>query len=71
MLKRTRDEHLTTAEAAKRLGTTRTRINQLLISGELKGIKVAPRCWLIPCAAVEKLAAAERPRRGRPRIGDR
>jgi len=71
MLKRTRDEHLTTAEAAKRLGCTRPRINQLLLDGTLKGIKVAPRCWLIPAAAVEKLAIAERRRGGRPRIGDR
>jgi excisionase family DNA binding protein len=61
----------TTAEAAEALGCTRTRIQQLIIAGELPAIRAGARTWLIPDAQIRRLVKAPRRRGGRPRIGDR
>lgn len=64
---------LNVEEAAQVLGCTGARIRQMLISGELKGVKAsdAPKAlWLVPKAAVVDAAKKERRRGGRPRIRD-
>ena len=56
-------EHFTTVEAAKALGVHRTRIWQLVKSGELPAVKVG-RDWLISAAT---LADFKRKPPGRPK----
>lgn len=64
---------LSVSEAAKVLGCTGARIRQLLLSGELKGIKATSAenaLWLIPEGEVAEAAKRERRKGGRPRVGD-
>ena len=64
---------LNVEEAAEVLGCTGARIRQMLLSGELKGMKASdsPKSlWLVPKAAVLSAAKKERRRGGRPRIRD-
>jgi len=45
---------LTTAEAAKRLGKTQRRIQQLIREGKLEGHPVTSRLWLVTTQSVEE-----------------
>ena len=48
--------YLSVNEVADLLGLTTGRIRQLLISGELEGVKVNERAWVIDRKVVEKYA---------------
>lgn len=60
--------YLSVEEAAAQLGCTPGRVRQLLRSGELQGIKLHARAWLIDAKIVAKAASIPQ-ERGRPRIG--
>lgn len=57
---------VSTTEAAEIIGVTRTRVIQMLGSGELPGEKINSRAWLIERKAAEKVAQAKYTT-GRPR----
>jgi len=65
---KTGHDMLTVSEAADLVGVWPQHIRRKLASGELAGIKVGPRAWLIPRDEVERFAKMES-RRGRPRSG--
>ena len=48
--------YISVNEVADLLGLTTGRIRQLLISGELKGVKVNKRAWVLDRKIVEKYA---------------
>lgn len=54
--------HLTTTNAADRLGVTPRRVRQMLLAGQLRGQRHG-RDWIIPEDAIDTIA---RPKRGRP-----
>jgi hypothetical protein len=60
---------LTIPEMAARAGMTPERVWQLLQHGQLTGVKVSRKLWLIPEAEFEKIATPART--GRPRKGSR
>lgn len=54
-----------TREAAARLGCRPETVFRIIRRGQLPAVKVIDR-WLVPTAALEKLAESYRARRGRP-----
>jgi len=59
-------EFLNVQEAADTIGCTTGRVRQMLITGEMRGIKANGRAWLITKAEVAKIANT-RHKTGRPR----
>jgi len=63
---------LTTAEAAKLIGVTTSRVRQLLISGQMQGVKITQNAWLVPESEAKKFASrgktVGRPRSGGPKV---
>jgi excisionase family DNA binding protein len=47
---------VSTSEAAEIIGVSRTRVIQMLGSGDLPGAKINSRAWLIERQAAEKVA---------------
>ena len=60
-------EYVDTNEAAAIMGCTDGRVRQLLIEGELPGVKVNKRAWLAERKAVEKRAKLTQTK-GRPNV---
>jgi excisionase family DNA binding protein len=58
--------HLTVAEAAKRLGVTKPTIFSRIHSGKLRAIKVSPHFFLVPEDALDGF---RRDPRGRRKVG--
>jgi excisionase family DNA binding protein len=62
--------HITTTEAAKRLGLTDTRIRAMLDSGILQGEKFGP-VWMVDADSVARrkraMSAGRLPKGGRPK----
>lgn len=57
--------HLSTTEAAERLGVTRQHVVYLIQNGELKATRVG-RAYVIDTRAVEAFSKRDRPGPGRP-----
>jgi excisionase family DNA binding protein len=58
---------LTIPEMAARAGMTPGRVRQLLYHGQLSGVKVSRKLWLIPESEFDKISTPART--GRPRKG--
>ena len=63
-------DFLNVQEVAELLGCTDARVRQMLIAGDLKGIKANERAWMVPKKEADKAVKAERRKGGRRRIGD-
>jgi excisionase family DNA binding protein len=61
-------DYYTTGEAARILGVTETRIRQLLIAGELEGVRDMNERWRIPQHAVHARKEQRRPIQDPPRV---
>ena len=57
--------HLSTPQAAERLGVTRQHVGMLIRTGELKAQKVG-RQWIIDKRSIEAFERRDRPGPGRP-----
>lgn len=62
----TETQYLSTAEAADALRLSDSRVRQLLIAGEMRGVKVGKFAWVIDRSEVERVRTARRGP-GRPR----
>jgi excisionase family DNA binding protein len=59
-------EYLTVQQAAEVIGCTGGRVRQMLLAGELQGVKFNARAWMIPKKSAAKMARTPRPV-GRPK----
>lgn len=62
------DDFYNVREAAAMIGVTPGRVRQMLVDGEIKGVRANPRAWMIPEEEVERVAGLAY-RTGRPRGG--
>ena len=63
-------DFLNVHEVADLLGCTDARVRQMLIAGDMNGIKANERAWMIPRKEAKRVADQERRKGGRRRVGD-
>jgi len=61
------DDYWTVAEAAEAIGVTTGRIRQMLRAGNIDGIKMGPRMWIIGNSEIQRVCELPR-RKGRRRV---